>query len=138
MICMANAMAHKNTMISPAPRRRDSVMQSRYMPTAAMTAAAQTTGATFFFRKIPNMGTKMIYSVVINPALPTLVYLIPNCCKVLAIVRKMPHKSPAFTFSFQSRGAALSPAIFLLIRIYTRMLAAPIRERTPLKVNGCI
>lgn len=63
----------------------------------------------------------MIYSVVINPALPTLVYLIPNCCKVLAIVRKMPHKSPAFTFSFQSRGAALSPAIFLLIRIYTRI-----------------
>ncbi len=106
--------------------------------TAAMTAAAHTTGATFFFKKIPNMGTKIIYSVVINPALPTLVYLIPNCCSVLAIVREIPHRSPALTFSFQSNLAALSPAIFRLIRMYTRRLAAPIRERTPLKVKGCM
>lgn len=110
-------------MISPAPRRNDSVMQSRYIPTAAMPAAAQTTGATFFFKKIPNMGTKIIYRVVINPALPTLVYLIPNCCRVLAMVRKIPHRSPALTFSFQSNFAALSPAIFRLIKIYTRIPA---------------
>ena len=138
MICIAKAIAHKNTMISPAPRRNDSVMQSRYIPTAAMLAAAQTTGATFFFKKMPNMGTKIIYRVVINPALPTLVYLIPNCCRVLAMVRKIPHRSPALTFRFQSNFAALSPAIFRLIRIYTRIPAAPIRERTPLNVNGCM
>ena len=43
---------------------------------------------------MPNIGTRTMYIAVINPDLPTDVYIIPYCCKLLAIQRVIPVRIP--------------------------------------------
>ena len=54
----------------------------RYIPTTDKTAPIQTITETFLLKKIPIIGTKIMYNVVKNPAFPTDVCWIPNCCKL--------------------------------------------------------
>ena len=77
-------------------------------------------GRTRFLIKILIIGTKAIYKVVIKPALPTVVYITPNCCKLDATKSAAPQNRPPMmeTLSFsQSKifcGAPSAPAFFLL------------------------
>ena len=64
---------------SPLLRERLPVIHRRYRPASAITTLIQIRSPGFFFRKIHSIGTMMIYKAVINPALPTVVYLIPTC-----------------------------------------------------------
>ena len=59
---------------SPLLREKLPVIHRRYRPTSAITTLIQMRSPGFLFRKIPSMGTRMIYKAVINPALPTVVY----------------------------------------------------------------
>ena len=54
------------TSISPKFMEKDSFTHKKYMPTAAIAAATQTIQGTFLPNKIPAMGTKIIYRVVIK------------------------------------------------------------------------
>lgn len=58
---------------------KDSVMHKKYIPTAAITALIQILMPIFLFKNSPINGTMMMYSVVINPAFPTVVCPMPNC-----------------------------------------------------------
>ena len=49
-------------------------MQSRYNPATASATLTHTRIPARFFRKIPNTGTITMYSAVMNPAFPTVVY----------------------------------------------------------------
>lgn len=61
-----------------------------------------------FSKKIPSTGTTTMYIAVINPAFPTDVYMIPNCCRLLAIQRSTPQAIPPMKSVFRSL-----PSIFL-------------------------
>ena len=58
---------------------KSSVMHRQYSPATAMATLSQMVLGGCFFRKIPAMGTRTIYSAVMNPALPEVVaQLSPN------------------------------------------------------------
>ena len=75
------------------------VMQSRYMPRAASATAVQMRRPIFLPRKIPSRGTITMYSALMKPALPTVVSLTPNCCRVLPPNRQMPQQMPPISRS---------------------------------------
>lgn len=59
-IWMEKQNAHASTSRSPLPMENSSVMQRRYMPTAAMSTLIHTASGTFFLRKMPRIGTMMM------------------------------------------------------------------------------
>ena len=63
---------------------KPSVMQRKYMPATASATPIQTFSPALLPRKCPMMGTIRMYSAVINPAFPALVYTIPICWRELA------------------------------------------------------
>ena len=78
-ICTEKRIAQINTRVSPLESASLSLIQSKYIPAAAITAPIHTFPGILFLRKIPKKGTRIIYSVVINPAFPTVVYMMPYC-----------------------------------------------------------
>ena len=83
-----------------------------------------------------------------KPAFPTVVYLMPNCWKLLAAKSAMPQAIPPIQRSrvlygedvvVDVEGSAAAEAVSLerfKRKITGTRTAAPIRERTPLKVKG--
>ena len=151
-------MAHKNTRKSPRPMENPSWMHSRYIPTAAMATLIHTVRGTRFFKNSPSTGTITIYSAVIKPAFPTVVWAMPNCCRLLLAQRKMPQQIPpstairrcsfsvfpafptfpAFPVLPGSCGSSpdrWSPPSRLRKKIQGISTAPPIRNRQQLKVN---
>ena len=64
-------MAQQNAKISPILMLMVSDMQSKYIPITDTPAPIHTTNETFFLKKIPIIGTRIMYNVVKNPAFPT-------------------------------------------------------------------
>ena len=102
----------------------------------------------FFPVRSPRKGTKTMYIAVMKPAFPASRFrLIPNCWRFVAQVKTAPQQSPPIksvrnAFFFSSAGRiAFSPRLTfpLSIKIATgKRTAAPIKERTAVKVKGGI
>ena len=80
-----------------------------------------------------------MYSVVINPPLPTLVIDRPYCCSVEATVSAIPQESPPMMVVFSGSGLRSAfgtlPRMISITGIST---ALPIRFLAPLNVSGPI
>ena len=138
-ICRLKNKALNPTSASPYDRLNDSVMHSKYIPTTPMITAINTRNVFFCFRKTwAIIGTSSIYIAVINPAFPTDVYLMPTCCRLLAINKKKPQTSPPASSVLFSSGV---PAAFLFSplrgnRMQGMSTTPPIRLRTDPTVRG--
>ena len=136
-ICTVKIRAQINTSRSPLESFSVSVIQSRYMPTAARAAPIHTFPLALFPRKILAIGTRIIYSVVINPAFPTVVYMIPNCWNSAALPRAIPQRIPPL--SVTPKGAPSFPsfmAFCLLVATSGSNTRAPRINLAPLKLKG--
>ena len=78
-MCTEKNIAHINTNASPSEILNESVIHRRYIPNNAQTALIQTVKGHFFLIKIPSIGVIMMYSAVMKPDFPTVVYFIPYC-----------------------------------------------------------
>ena len=78
-----------------------------------------------------------IYRAVMKPAFPTVVYLIPNCWKLLARNRKKPQVRPPFRSRERSCAeyGCEMPDFLPERRMNGRRTKAPIRLLVQLKVN---
>ena len=141
---MENTMAHRSTRKSPLLIESFSVMQSRYSPTTEIATLIHTFTPTFFFRKIPKIGTSTMYNAVIKPAFPTVVYFTPNCCRLDATHNAIPQQIPPmrrvfFSFSDIVRFS-VTPSSFIFKRSRNQMhgisTIPPRIDRTQLNVNG--
>ena len=79
---------------SPALMEKPSVMHRKYMPTTASATLIHSFRRMRCPVKIRRKGTMMIYSAVINPAFPTVVYCMPYCCRLLARNSTQPQHTP--------------------------------------------
>ena len=113
------------------------VKHSRYIPTTASTTATQTAPGTFLCRNIPRIGVRIMYSVVMNPPLPTVVMDSPYCCRVDATVSASPQAIPPMMVVLRGRGFRSAFGVrFRSMSITGISTAPPIRLRTPLNVSG--
>ena len=139
MMCTEKHRAHSRTKKSPFSSRREPLMHSRYRPKMAMTTLTHSLAPTFLRKKRPRMGTMTMYRAVIKPALPTVVYWMPTCCRQEATPRARPQETPParrvlrLAFSAWRRSG-------VFIRSNTRITGIkarpPTTERTVLKVKG--
>ena len=113
-------------------------MHSRYSPATASTTLPQIRPAGLRPTSIPSSGTITIYRAVMNPALPTVVYMTPNCWAVAAAPSARPQSTPPF--SRVRRAAGLLSGVRRLSRSSSGMAGSstspPIRNRAILKVKG--
>ena len=94
-MCPLKSTAQMQSSVSPCARWNCSVMHSRYMPATPSSTASQTSHVWCFLKSRKLMtGTMSMYSAVMNPALPAVVYTIPICWKMLPNARKMPQQMP--------------------------------------------
>ena len=104
-MCAENANADSRTNRSPFCREKlPSVIHKMYNPATASATAAQILIPAFFPKKILNIGTSTMYIAVINPALPTVVYCIPICCRLPATKSMTPQQIPPSSRFFRLPG----------------------------------
>ena len=119
-----------------------SVIHSRYIPTAAIATLIQMVKDAFFLKRSPRIGTIIMYKAVMKPAFPTVVCMMPNCCKVLATPSAVPQHTPPITsfhlLPFFGKTCVLASPCFgrFNIKIQGISTMPPTRQRTALKVNG--
>ena len=141
-MCREKLSAHAMTRLSPMVIvKLSSVMHRSQRPTRARTTATQMFRPLVRPRKIPRTGTITIYKLVRNPALPTVVYRSPNCCRDSEIKSIVPQINPANHNVLLRQGFApgflcIFPWTLSRIGITARRNSPPIMDLPHVKVKG--
>ena len=105
----------------------------------ATTTLIQSFTPTFLWKNRPRMGTMTMYMAVMKPALPTVVYCIPTCCKQEATPRARPqHRPPMSSVLRLARSSAFRSALLKRPKNRRTGMSAtpPTKDRMALKAKG--